>query len=76
MTRTSTVRVPRSVRWCCFPVVLLSSRVTEACPVTTDLIIRVNKRTTTTTTTASDQQYVLEPTWTRAAMELVLRRWS
>ena len=30
-----------------FPEVFLSSRVTGACPVTTDLIIRVNVRTTT-----------------------------
>ena len=29
--------------------VFLSSRVTGACPVTTDLIMRVNVRTTTTT---------------------------
>ena len=35
----------------CFPGVFLSSRVTGACPVTTDLIMRVNVRTTTTTTT-------------------------
>ena len=34
-----------------FPGVFLSSRVTGACPVTTDLIMRVNVRTTTTTTT-------------------------
>ncbi len=33
-----------------FPGVFLSSRVTGACPVTTDLIMRVNVRTTTTTT--------------------------
>ena len=33
----------------CFPGVFLSSRVTGACPVTTDLIMRVNVRTTTTT---------------------------
>ena len=32
-----------------FPGVFLSSRVTGACPVTTDLIMRVNVRTTTTT---------------------------
>ena len=30
-----------------FPGVFLSSSVTEACPVTTDLIVRVNVRTTT-----------------------------
>ena len=30
-----------------FPGVFLSSRVTGACPVTTDLIMRVNVRTTT-----------------------------
>ena len=35
---------------CFFPGVFLSSRVTGACPVTTDLIMRVNVRTTTTTT--------------------------
>ena len=34
-----------------FPGVFLSSRVTGACPVTTDLIMRVNVRTTTTTST-------------------------
>ena len=34
-----------------FPGVLLSSRATGACPVTADLIMRVNVRTTTTTTT-------------------------
>ena len=33
-----------------FPGVFLSSRVTGACPVTTDLIMRVSVRTTTTTT--------------------------
>ena len=33
---------------CVFPGVFLSSRVTEACPATTDLIMRVNVRTTTT----------------------------
>ena len=33
-----------------FPGVFLSSIVTGACPVTTDLIMRVNVRTTTTTT--------------------------
>ena len=32
--------------------VFLHSRVTGACPVTTELIMRVNVRTTTTTTTA------------------------
>ena len=35
---------------CFFPGVFLSSRVTGACPVTTDLIMRVNVRTTTATT--------------------------
>ena len=34
-----------------FPRVFLSFRVTGACPVTTDLIMRVNVRTITTTTT-------------------------
>ena len=33
---------------CFFPGVFLSSRVSGACPVTTDLIMRVNVRTTTT----------------------------
>ena len=33
-----------------FPGVFFSSRVTGACPVTTDLIVRVNVRTTTITT--------------------------
>ena len=37
-----------------FPGVFLSSRVTGACPVTTDLIMRVNVRTTTST----NQTYV------------------
>ena len=32
-----------------FPGVFLGSRVTGACPVTTDLTMRVNVRTTTTT---------------------------
>ena len=36
-----------------FPGVFLSSRVTGACPVTTDLIMRVNVRATTTTTTTT-----------------------
>ena len=36
--------------------VFLSSRVTGACPVTTDLIMRVNVRTTTRTTTKYSQQ--------------------
>ena len=36
---------------CVFPGVFLSSRVTGASHVTTDLIMRVNVRTTTTTTT-------------------------
>ena len=38
---------------CFLPGVFLSSRVTGACPVTTDLIMRVNVRTTTTTTTTT-----------------------
>ena len=33
--------------FCFFPGVFLSSRVTEACPVTTDLVMLVNVRTTT-----------------------------
>ena len=38
-----------------FPGIFLSFRVTGACPVTTDLILRVNVRTTTTTTFHEDQ---------------------
>ena len=41
------MRVPPLVGLCFFPGVFLSSRVTGACPVTTDLIMRVNVRTTT-----------------------------
>ena len=44
---------------CVFPGVFLSSRVTGACPVTTDLIMRVNVRTTTTTTTTTTHCTVL-----------------
>ena len=36
---------------CFFPGVVLSSRVSGACPVTTDLIMRVNMRTKATTAT-------------------------
>ena len=36
-----------------FPGVFLSTRVTGACPVTTDLIMQVNVRTTTTTPTST-----------------------
>ena len=44
------------------PRVFLSSRVTGACPVTTDLIMRVNVRTTKTTTTCSQHAYIfLQP---------------
>ena len=39
------------------PGVILSVRVTEAYPVTTDLIVQVNGRTTTKTTAAGDQQF-------------------
>ena len=42
------MRVPPLVCLCLFPGVFLSFRVTGACPVTTDLIMRVNVRTTTT----------------------------
>ena len=45
------MHVPPLVCFVFFPGVFLSSRVTGACPVTTDLIMRVNVRTTTTTTT-------------------------
>ena len=44
-----------------FPRVFLSSRVTGACPVTTDSIMRVNVRTTTTTISA-DRELSLEIT--------------
>ena len=46
-----------------FPRVFLSSRVTGACPVTTDLIMRVNVRTTTTTTTTTLSMPFLFPTY-------------
>ena len=39
--------------------VFLSSRLTGACPVATDLIMRVNVRTTTTTTTTIMCKHVL-----------------
>ena len=42
------MRVPPLVCLCLFPGVFLCSRVTGACPVTTDFIMRVNVRTTTT----------------------------
>ena len=45
------MRAPPLVCLCSFPGVFLSSRVTGAGPVTTDLIMRVNVRTKTTTTT-------------------------
>ena len=41
------MRVPPLVCLCFFPGVMISPRVTGACPVTTDLIMRVNVRTTT-----------------------------
>ena len=41
-----------------FPGAFLSSRVTGACPVTTDSIMRVNVRTTTTTKTTT-RTYVI-----------------
>ena len=40
-----------------FPGVFLSSRLTGACPVTTELIMRVNVRTTTTTTTTTTNAF-------------------
>ena len=40
-----------------FPGVFLSSRVTGTCPVTTDLIMRVNVRTTTTTSTKKQENF-------------------
>ena len=45
-----------------FPGVFLSSRVTGACPVTTDLIMRVNVRTTTTTILHEDTHLVIRAT--------------
>ena len=47
------MRVPLLVRSCFFLGVFLHSRVTGACPVTTDLIMRVNVRTTTGTRTGT-----------------------
>ena len=44
------IRAYHLVLFVFFPGVFLSSRVTGACSVTTDLIVRVNVRTTTTTT--------------------------
>ena len=46
-----------------FPVcgVFLSSRVTGACPTTTDLIMRVNVRTTTTITTTIPYEGIHTP---------------
>ena len=49
------MRVPPWVVCVFFPGVFLSSRVTGACPVTTDLIMRVNVRTTTSTTSFTRQ---------------------
>ena len=43
-----------------FSGVFLSSRVTGACPVTTDLIARVNVRTTTTTATYAGLRFSWE----------------
>ena len=43
------MRVPPLVLFVFFPGVFLGFRVTGACPVTTDLIMRINVRTTTTT---------------------------
>ena len=42
-----------------FPGVFLSSRVTGACPVTTDILMRVNVRTTTTTTGTNNTRHHL-----------------
>ena len=47
------MRVPLLVCLCFFPGVFLHSRVTGACPLTTDLIMGVNVITTTTTTTTT-----------------------
>ena len=49
------MRVPPWVV-CVVPGVFLSSRVNGACPVTTDLIMRVDVRTTPTTTTQQQRQ--------------------
>ena len=51
------MRVPPLVCLCFFPEVFLSSRVTGACPVTTDLIMRVDVRTTTTLPFQGFQRY-------------------
>ena len=50
---SSDVRVYHLGLFVFFPRIFLSSRVTGACPVTTDFIMRGNVRTTTTTTTTS-----------------------
>ena len=42
-----------------FPGVFLSSRVAGACPVTTDLIMRVNVTTTTCSTTTAVTQFTI-----------------
>ena len=47
------MRVPPLLCLCFFPGVFLSSGVTGACPVTTELIMRVHVRTPTTTTTTT-----------------------
>ena len=47
------------------------SRVTGACPVTTDLIMRVNVRTTTTTTTTTRFKYFLVGTTYNNARQIV-----
>ena len=46
-----------------FPGVFFYSRVTGACPMTTDLIMRVNVRTTTTTTTTAAAAVSQHYTW-------------
>ena len=43
---------------CLFPGVFLSSRVTGACPVTTDLIMRFDVRTTTTTAAINNSRNI------------------
>ena len=67
------MRAPRSVCLCILPEVFLSSRVTGAFPVTTDLIMRVNVRTTTTgcTLRKSMWHYVATNHWCRGTVQSV-----
>ena len=66
------MRVPRLVCVCVlFPGVFLHSRVTGACPVTTDLIMRVDVRTTTTTTKTITPPFSTRPRHLNASSSAV-----